>query len=466
MQHPDRARRSDLADQLEQDDLLLERLEDRPQRAGEVQHAAPGQVGRAGQRDALLAPLDQRLQQHGGQRGHRPAQLAGHLVDQGLRPAAASSESRCPPSLSLISRRSSVTSSAAIGAGQLDQPLLDPAGVGDHHQHQPGGARPGPAPGGGPAQRARLGYCTTATCRVSWASSRTVRCTTSSRSTAPTRNALDRPALGRGERLDPGQPVDEEPVALVGRHPAGAGVRLADVALLLQHGHVVAHGGRGDAAGVPLDQGLAADRLLGGDVVLDDGAQHVELAIVETHPLRPHALRIAGAPAHWHSTERVPVYVGGRRRDDHVRRRPGSSVHRRPCLTGGIVSSALAVDQRVPTLWRMSEPPRPPAGDDRRRRASARHRPTRIRRRRRRRRPTAPPPPGCRPAARRRPALPAAGLGALPAARLRRTGCARCGAPPRRGYANSDEKTWVLVAHFGGAAGALHRRRPAAGSPR
>ena len=55
---------------------------------------------------------------------------------------------------------------------------------------------------------------------------------------------LDRPALGRGERLDPGEPVDEQPVALVGGHPAGAGVRLADVALLLQHGHVVADRGR------------------------------------------------------------------------------------------------------------------------------------------------------------------------------------------------------------------------------
>ena len=50
-----------------------------------------------------------------------------------------------------------------------------------------------------------------------------------------------------------GQPVDEQPVALVGGHPAGAGVRLGDVALLLQHGHVVAHGRAGDAEVVPLD---------------------------------------------------------------------------------------------------------------------------------------------------------------------------------------------------------------------
>ena len=56
----------------------------------------------------------------------------------------------------------------------------------------------------------------------------------------------DRPALGRGHRLDGGEPVDEEPVALVGRHPARAGVGLGDESLLLQRGHVVAHRRRGD----------------------------------------------------------------------------------------------------------------------------------------------------------------------------------------------------------------------------
>jgi hypothetical protein len=37
-------------------------------------------------------------------------------------------------------------------------------------------------------ERVRVGYCTIATCRVSCASMRTVRCTTSSTSTAPSRN--------------------------------------------------------------------------------------------------------------------------------------------------------------------------------------------------------------------------------------------------------------------------------------
>jgi hypothetical protein len=51
---------------------------------------------------------------------------------------------------------------------------------------------------------------------------------------------------------------------------------------------------------VPLDERLAADRLLGGDVVLDDGAQDVQLAIVERHGPPPVGLEppdgTAGTP--------------------------------------------------------------------------------------------------------------------------------------------------------------------------
>ena len=147
--------------------------------------------------------------------------------------------------------------------------------------------------------RDSVGYCTTATWRVSWASSRTLRLSTSCRSTAPVEEALDRPALGHRQRLDGGQPVDEEAVALVGGHPAGAGVRLGDVALLLQHRHVVADGGRGDAEVVPLGEGLAADRVVGRDVVLDDGPEDLQAAFVvrhgDTSPYRSTCLRC------WHS---------------------------------------------------------------------------------------------------------------------------------------------------------------------
>jgi len=50
------------------------------------------------------------------------------------------------------------------------------------------------------------------------------------------------------------EPVDELAVALLGGDAAGAGVRLGDVALGLEDGHVVAHRCAGYAEIVPLDQ--------------------------------------------------------------------------------------------------------------------------------------------------------------------------------------------------------------------
>ena len=86
--------------------------------------------------------------------------------------------------------------------------------------------------------------------------------------------------LGRGHRLDLGQPVDEEAVALVGGDAPGTGVRLGDQPLLLQRGHVVADGRGRDAEAVALDQRLAPDRLAGGDVVLHDRPEHGEPAVL------------------------------------------------------------------------------------------------------------------------------------------------------------------------------------------
>ncbi len=103
-----------------------------------------------------------------------------------------------------------------------------------------------------------VGYCTMATWRVSCASSRTARRSTSSRSTPVSRNCRIARPLRRRQRLDVVEPVDELAVALLGGHPARAGVRLGDVALGLQNGHVVAHGRAGHPEVVPLDEGSSS----------------------------------------------------------------------------------------------------------------------------------------------------------------------------------------------------------------
>ena len=85
-----------------------------------------------------------------------------------------------------------------------------------------------------------------------------------------------------------GQRVDEVPVALLGRHPAGAGVGLLEVALLLERDHVVAHRGRRHA---DRRRDVAGTHRLGGfDVLLHNGAEDGGFAFVE-HRVR--ALRLA-----------------------------------------------------------------------------------------------------------------------------------------------------------------------------
>src|SRR5262249_40609556 len=86
---------------------------------------------------------------------------------------------------------------------------------------------------------------------------------------------------------------------LVGRDAARAGVRLGDVALLLQHGHVVADRGRRHVQVVPVHQGPGADRLHRGDIVLDDGAQDRKLSVVEHVP--PPSTQSSRVPSLWRS---------------------------------------------------------------------------------------------------------------------------------------------------------------------
>ena len=95
--------------------------------------------------------------------------------------------------------------------------------------------------------------------------------------------------LGRGQRLDLREPVDEGAVALVGGDAAGAGVRLGDEPLVLQHGHVVADRGTGHTEIVPVDDHLRSDGLLGAHVVRDDGAQHREPTLLGVHLHLPRA---------------------------------------------------------------------------------------------------------------------------------------------------------------------------------
>ena len=89
---------------------------------------------------------------------------------------------------------------------------------------------------------------------------------------------LLRLAGGRGE---PHDLVDVDPVGPVGRDPAGGGVGVKQVPLLLQVAHRVADGGGGDAQAVSAGDGLAPGRLRGLDVGLDDRLEHAELPVAQ-----------------------------------------------------------------------------------------------------------------------------------------------------------------------------------------
>jgi hypothetical protein len=89
---------------------------------------------------------------------------------------------------------------------------------------------------------------------------------------------LDLPELVADHQLldgrqgrDVGQRLDVEAVAGVGRDAAGARVRVGQQAGDLQVGQDVADGRAGHPEAVALDERLAADRLGGRDVFLDDG---------------------------------------------------------------------------------------------------------------------------------------------------------------------------------------------------
>ena len=108
----------------------------------------------------------------------------------------------------------------------------------------------------------------------------------------------DHQLLDRRQRHRVDDRFDVEAVAGVGRHAARARVRVGQEAGGLELGEDAAHGRAGHAQAVALDQGLAADRLGGRDVFLDDGpkdrlraeVQGAEGATIPTRQTRSPAL--------------------------------------------------------------------------------------------------------------------------------------------------------------------------------
>ena len=93
---------SDLAEELEQDDLLLERLEHGAQRALEVEQAAAGEVGGAGERDPLLVRSTSVSSSTVDRTVIGGAQVGAASSTQRLRPAAACRPAAGRPACSLI----------------------------------------------------------------------------------------------------------------------------------------------------------------------------------------------------------------------------------------------------------------------------------------------------------------------------------------------------------------------------
>ncbi len=294
-----------LAEQADQHDLLLERLEHRLQGVGKVV-AEAGQVRRARQDDALLARLVEGLQQgrHDGPDDRRVLVAERALQRRDRRRdvgEALAADRRVEPRAQLAEQ--------VLGncRGAVDHPLLHPTRVGDQDEHDPPrrDAEQFDVPHRGAGQRGvlddrdlprELGQ------QPDGAVDHVVQVDRRAE------ELLDRAAFGRREGLDLREPVDEQPVALVGRDPPGARVRLGDVALLLEHRHVVADRRRGDAQVVPLHQGLGPDRLLGGHEVLDDGAENLELPVVE-HLATSFTLGVLVLEVSGTRSSRVRVYV-------------------------------------------------------------------------------------------------------------------------------------------------------------
>jgi hypothetical protein len=79
----------------------------------------------------------------------------------------------------------------------------------------------------------------------------------------------------------PQQRIDEETVALVGRHAPGRGVRRAHETELLEVCHDVTHGSRAQQQAGIARQGPRADRQAFTDIALDQHPQQVSCALAQ-----------------------------------------------------------------------------------------------------------------------------------------------------------------------------------------
>ena len=88
-------------------------------------------------------------------------------------------------------------------------------------------------------------------------------------------------SLGGGQGARPGELIDEEAVALVGGDPTGARVRLGEIAVALEGGHLVTERRRRDTQVGGAGDVRRPDGLGGLDVLAHHGPENGGLAIVE-----------------------------------------------------------------------------------------------------------------------------------------------------------------------------------------
>ena len=215
-----------------------------------------------------------------GARGERVARLAGEAIGGGTgdrRAARGAGSTRAPASCVSSSAPAVAMVASSVSAATCSDALLDRAVRQDRereHQRRLQADELHAADGRRPRS---CGPTTTAVCVLTRASSWLVSCRRSSSTWWADWNTVKKSdttrRCGRREARLAVEVVDEEAVAAVGGDPTGGRVGLHEVALALEHGHLVAHrGARHPEVARPRD-GLRSHRLRGGDVLLHDGPE-------------------------------------------------------------------------------------------------------------------------------------------------------------------------------------------------